>query len=418
MTDTTTYWDKIPLWNPNNAEGSFEIIADQINGRIPVTRLDHWRNFSQLLEHPFFNHPNTQYIFRGHRRYDWRMTPSLARITDNDIIPEDLALRQLALFRKAIRGRISDHSLLSDGPEDDELWSIGQHYGLMTPLLDWTYSPYVALFFAFAKEDQIDEKENPYRALYILNYSFIADDEICPEIRVFEPKKDDYGRLVSQAGLFTFSPYDSTIEDKLTEVLTSEDFQDDKLRQATEEEQPAIIARYICKVFIKNEEQQGCLRHLRRMNVHHASLFPDIIGAAEYCNLFISEIEREKELLTARQQEAELAERVIEFDSVAVEATLTKSKLEVEKKFASISDLLKAPEESKSVDPARIQLITEKLSNALSKSMVIDWQERDALQAEMINITRVLLRKYDYPENAREYVIKHILETLKDEGRS
>lgn len=179
MSDSTSYWEKIPLWNNDSPESSFDITADQISGRIPVTRLEHWRDFSALLESPFFNRSDTQQVFRGHRRFDWSMTPTLARVTNNDIITEALANQQLELFRKAIRGRVKDHSLLEDGPQDDELWSIGQHHGLMTPLLDWTYSPYVALFFAFAKEDQEEEKDNPYRAIYILNKSFIADDEVC-----------------------------------------------------------------------------------------------------------------------------------------------------------------------------------------------------------------------------------------------
>ena len=211
---------KIPVWNSENPEQSFDILPEQPSGRIPVTRIEHWRDFSSLLESSFFNRVDEQFIFRGHRRFDWEMTPTLARVTQNGIVTEDIAKRQLEMFRKAIRGRISDHSLLDDEDEreHDELWSIGQHHGLMTPLLDWTYSPYVALFFAFAKEDQTDEKDNPYRAVYILNKSFISDDDLCPDIRVFEPKKDDHGRLVSQAGLFTFSPYDATIENKLTEV--------------------------------------------------------------------------------------------------------------------------------------------------------------------------------------------------------
>lgn len=408
MSESNSYWEKIPLWNNDSPQTSFDITADQISGRIPVTRLERWRDFSSLLESPFFNRPNTQLVFRGHRRCDWSMTPTLARVTNNDIITEALANQQLMMFRKAIRGRVRDHSLLDDGLQDDELWSIGQHHGLMTPLLDWTYSPYVALFFAFAKEDQEEEKDNPYRAIYILNKTFIADDEVCPDIRVFEPKKDDHGRLVSQAGLFTFSPFDSTIENKLTEVLTDEDFPDDELRQAAEEEQPAILAKYICKVYIKNEQQQECLKHLRRMNVHHASLFPDLIGAADYCNIFIAEIERER-LLQKPAKALETPAEPLETPPATQQTVSTE-------RIGTIAELLRKPAASQEVEPSRIELIAEELSKYLAKSMVVDWQERETLQAEMKNTTRVLLRKYGYPVNARDFVIDRILEVIA-EGR-
>ncbi|EHU9517590.1 FRG domain-containing protein [Vibrio vulnificus] len=407
MTASAFDVSKIPVWNSENPETSFDILPEQPSGRIPVTRIEHWRDFSSLLESPFFNRVDTQFIFRGQRMYDWGMTPTLARMTKNDIVTEELAKRQLDMFRKAIRGRISDHSLLDDGDEreHDELWSIGQHHGLMTPLLDWTYSPYVALFFAFAKEDQQDEKDNPYRAVYILNKSFIADDELCPDIRVFEPKKDDHGRLVSQAGLFTFSPYDATIENKLTEVLTDEDFPDDELKTATEGEQAGILAKYICKVYIKNEEQQECLKHLRRMNVHHASLFPDLIGAADYCNIFMAEIERDKAL----QQRQVDPER----EPVIVEAGQPEQPSRpVGKNAGSILELLKSTPESQEVESNRIQLIANELNKHLSKSMVVDWQARETVQAEMKNATRVLLRKYGYPVNARDTIVENILDVV------
>ena len=398
---------KIPVWNSENPEQSFDILPEQPSGRIPVTRIEHWRDFSSLLESSFFNRVDEQFIFRGHRRFDWEMTPTLARVTQNGIVTEDIAKRQLEMFRKAIRGRISDHSLLDDEDEreHDELWSIGQHHGLMTPLLDWTYSPYVALFFAFAKEDQTDEKDNPYRAVYILNKSFISDDDLCPDIRVFEPKKDDHGRLVSQAGLFTFSPYDATIENKLTEVLTDEDFPDDELKTAAEGEQPGILAKYICKVYIKNEEQQECLKHLRRMNVHHASLFPDLIGAADYCNIFMVEIERDRAI--QQRQVEPIGETVAEEHALPAQSDLPLSH-----NVDSILELLKSTQESQEVEPSRIQLIADELNKYLSKSMVVDWQARDTVQAEMKNTTRVLLRKYGYPVNARDTIVDNILEII------
>lgn len=407
MTASAFDVSKIPVWNSEIPERSFDILPEQPSGRIPVTRIEHWREFSSLLESSFFNRVDAQFIFRGQRMYYWGMTPTLARMTKNDIVTEDLAKRQLDMFRKAIRGRISDHSLLGDGDEreHDELWSIGQHHGLMTPLLDWTYSPYVALFFAFAKEDQQDEKDNPYRAVYILNKTFIADDELCPDIRVFEPKKDDHGRLVSQAGLFTFSPYDATIENKLTEVLTDEDFPDDELKTATEGEQPGILAKYICKVYIKNEEQQECLKHLRRMNVHHASLFPDLIGAADYCNIFMAEIERDKAL---QQRQVEPVQKsATEDTSQSAQQALPQGQ-----NAGSILELLKSTPESQEVEPNRIQLIADELNKYLSKSMVVDWQARDTVQAEMKNATRVLLRKYGYPVTARDTIVENILDVV------
>lgn len=157
----TDYFEKIPVWHDD--QRCFEVMADERSGRIPVTRLESWRDYTELLESPFFNRPGVQLIFRGQRRSDWSLMPTLGRLSDNGIVTGNLAATQLERFKRAIRGRLSDNSLVD---EDDELWSIGQHHGLMTPLLDWTYSPYVALFFAFAKADSKDEEENPYRVVY------------------------------------------------------------------------------------------------------------------------------------------------------------------------------------------------------------------------------------------------------------
>ncbi|HJH28281.1 MAG TPA: FRG domain-containing protein [Methanosarcinaceae archaeon] len=416
MTAPLDYWDyeKIPIWNNEGKDKRFEIMADVYSGRIPVTRIENWRHFTPLLdvlENEYYNRIGTKLIFRGHRRYDWSITPTLGRLTPSEIVTQRSADYQLAMFRQTIRGRTNDHSLLVDEEQEDELWSIGQHHGLMTPLLDWTHSPYVALFFAFSEEDNNYEKDNPYRVVYVLNKTFVADEKLCPDIRVFEPKKDDYGRLVSQAGLFTFSPYDATIENKLLEILGSEEFGDDELRRASEEDDAEVLAKYICKIYIKNEDRQGCLNHLHRMNVHPASLFPDLIGASEYCNIVTTEQERllsEKTNYVAHISEVSdhsEANEIVEHDVDHHDIN-------------TLIDLLRVPEESHDVESGRIQLIAEELSKMISKNKLVDWQTRETIQAEIRNTTRVLLRNYDYPVAARDYVIDNVLSVeteMKDE---
>ncbi len=400
--------EKIPLWN--GEVSSFDILSDKVNGRIPVTRLEHWKDFTELLEADFFNRSKTQLIFRGHRRYDWGLMPTLARIPESNIIDRELADTQIDYFRRAVRGRLSDNTLVLK-EEEDELWSVGQHHGLMTPLLDWTYSPYVALFFAFAKEDSEEESDNPYRAIYVLNKSFVADDELCPDIRMFEPRKDDHGRLVNQAGLFTFSPYESTIENKLVDTIASEEFADEELRNASEDEQAGIIARYICKIYVRNEDREGCMRHLRRMNVHHASLFPDLLGASEYCNLMVAEERREYEI----EQLAKRSDSESTSAEPAKETTAGRLYVSDDKDAPTIAVLLDLHSEN-SVEPGRIQLIADKLAKDLSELKTVDWNKRESIQSKMRSSMRITMRKYGYPAGQRDAAMKAVMEYLMQEN--
>lgn len=405
------YFETVPDWT---SSPRFSVMADQISGRIPATRLDHWKQFAELLEDDFFYQSDTQFVFRGHRRFDYSLLPTLGRVTENGIVTEELAERQMALFRRAVRGRLTDNSLLDEsGDSTDELWSIGQHHGLMTPLLDWTYSPYVGLFFAFAKEDQAGEEDNPYRVVYALNKTFVSNDRQCPDIRLLEPRKDDHGRLVNQAGLFTFSPSDSTIENKLIDLIS--DF--DEFKQADEDAEAELLAKYICKIYIRNEDREGCLRTLRQMNVHHASLFPDLLGASEYCNVLIEEDERERAI---RQVSDKLTERLGRRDKVSTKPSIEDDDLSVSSpvdpdKVATVVDLLQSPKESAQVEPARIQLMANKIAEELRKHAAIDWKDRESVQAKLRNVTRVTLRKLGYPASASEQVVDNILKVAESE---
>jgi hypothetical protein len=131
----------------------------------------------------FFNFVNAigsgrtddQFFWRGQRRSEWEIVSTLRR--------SPLAHHQdmhLKRFASAIsRCTNLEYNLSNTNPDRErtelKIWSIGQHWGLLTPLIDFTIYPYHALFFAFAEPDDGYEKTRAIFALdggKIQNFNF------------------------------------------------------------------------------------------------------------------------------------------------------------------------------------------------------------------------------------------------------
>jgi len=125
------------------------------------SRLASWIDFNDLVK-KLLDHPN--YVYRGHRRNDWDLEPTLARVFRKKPSSRSTITTHIDNFRYAIRGRRGTNP---PHLEEIELWALGQHHGLATPLLDWTSSPYVALFFAFSESVPGDETDS--RVVLALN---------------------------------------------------------------------------------------------------------------------------------------------------------------------------------------------------------------------------------------------------------
>lgn len=109
-----------------------------------------------------------QFIFRGQRNYNHKLTTTLNRYY-NDFDEQRLYTYYNIDYFIANISKIT--SIKHDLKNKLECLEYGRHYGLPTPFIDFSYSPFVALFFAFNEMDAIDDN---YSSLYALNHIHLA----------------------------------------------------------------------------------------------------------------------------------------------------------------------------------------------------------------------------------------------------
>lgn len=112
----------------------------------PEEKIFHPKSWKDLQDCLFFDSFDKNldrfrsgYVYRGLNNLDFTLQTSLARLGGNYQNLEKHILRNFKKYAKSV----SRHD-----PSNWNWLAIAQHHGLPTRLLDWTYSPYVALHFA------------------------------------------------------------------------------------------------------------------------------------------------------------------------------------------------------------------------------------------------------------------------------
>lgn len=229
-----------------------------------------WKYFHDYVRQEMLEY--SHYVWRGQRDSAWKLESSLDRLLRAKLPSHRsrLATSHLEKFKYAVRGRRgANPSRIED---ENEWWALGQHHGLATPLLDWTESPFVALYFAFEKPLRPTSGK---RAVWALNPLTSKNQELLeahkgtgrpPLLEIIRPHQDENARLVSQSGLFTRAPLGMTVDGWVQYHFAG-----------------SRLAPLI-KLVLPEKERGECLRTLNKMNINHITLFPDLYGAGQHCN--------------------------------------------------------------------------------------------------------------------------------------
>jgi hypothetical protein len=224
-----------------------------------------------------------KFIFRGHHKENYKLKSSIQRAFEILGIQKNWRnARENAIIKDFMSQSHSYLNHLPDGNNQYEWLSIMQHSGAPTRLLDWTYSPFIAAFFALERLDdncvifQLDrdrlETTNRSKEERIgdtfenilfknstnnrLIYSGLQEDFVF----LYEPTMRNE-RLVAQQGIFLIP---STTERSIQEII----LEDEEYREC--------IVRYVFKM--GEDEKRDAVRVLRSMNIDNFRLFPGIDG--------------------------------------------------------------------------------------------------------------------------------------------
>lgn len=244
---------------------------DPIDGVMDV-ELSSWKVFHSYVVDEMLQY--SHFVWRGQRDSEWGLQSSIDRLVETNPrkkLTKRLLETHLEKFKVATRGRRG-----ANPPREiseDEWWALGQHHGLATPLLDWTRSPFVALYFAFEKSES---PKSGVRAVWALSGAASLNSKLKENhsdlessvLQLIRPHQDENARLVSQGGLFTRAPLGQTVEDWIR-------------KHASFGEEGAA---HLIRILIPDYAREECLRALNMMNINHMTLFPDLYGASQHCN--------------------------------------------------------------------------------------------------------------------------------------
>jgi hypothetical protein len=234
-------------------------------------------------------------IFRGHSDASWRLCSTLSRFTSIphegwDTLIDDL----LTHFLEGLAS-VGQLPTTIDWKDRRSRLEYGRHYGVPSPLIDFTYSPYVATFFAFngtrQDRDKLDEEVVVYalctdelalhwaskhgtldpneRQLFLYDNRHPMFEHGYPAgiLKFLRSPASWNKRMQQQLGAFLYDTLDHKVGDLEGYI--------DKISEPSDSSLPALT-----KVFVLKSIASNVFGRLELMGMTGARLLDDHVGAS------------------------------------------------------------------------------------------------------------------------------------------
>ncbi len=268
---------------------------------IPHTEV-HFSEWSEMKK--FFDKLGTVWVFRGQRSVEWPLASSLERLS-LDRAPHRAEEYLLTQFK-----RRAHHYIPPPLPGSNLEWmAMMQHHGAPTRFLDFTYSPYIATFFAM--EDALEEC-----SVWAINSHWLKRGtfkQLEEKARLLPPFSDRKFCLRDLSDLVRYRGFATPVYDWFEDILFSNgerfvigvepflmnerviiqggvflvpasvqrSFHENLASNGTKD-----MAKYVIKIIIDPSAfRKALLDIVDRMNISRASLFPGIDGFAQSLRL-------------------------------------------------------------------------------------------------------------------------------------